>query len=358
MKAGWRKQLYSAQSPSPASVAALLLMLLLVSVLSVSGDDPLSFPCLDLPNPAPRARAVNVFDGFTFDDELDILLVRMKELHTVVSKFVVVEASLTHSGQPKPFVFLQNRAMFAEFEAQVLHVALDSLPQQPDQCAPGNSSCSYSAHWMREGSQRNAIMAVVEGYCAQQIGDSSCTGDDVVLISDVDEIPRAHSVQQLRHCAGFEFPVAFELRMHYYTVDTVWMDDEGNTWPWAHAKAASLSLLRQPQHSPYALRLNSPPPRMVLQNAGWHFSYFGGVTTILKKISHLAHQENNRPEVMQRDHILRCILQHEDLFERKVVVQGVRYTLAPSEAHLLRDLPQVDLPPSWWRSAYVEQGEL
>jgi beta-1,4-mannosyl-glycoprotein beta-1,4-N-acetylglucosaminyltransferase len=333
------------------------LLFLLSLILSAScNDQPPYFSCDGLPNAAPRARAVKVFDGFTFDDELDLLRVRMQELGAAVFKFVIIEASVTHAGHPKPFVFQQNRALFAEFEQQVLHVALDSLPSQQDPCAPGNSSCSYSTHWMREGGQRNAIMAAIEQYCAQQGegSSSSCSGDDVVLVSDVDEIPRLQVVQQLAHCAGFVFPVALELRMHYYTVDSVWLDDEGNTWPWSHAKAASLSLLQQHQNSPYELRLNSPPPRMALQNAGWHFSYFGGVETIVKKIRHLAHQENNRADVLQPSHILRCILQHEDLFGRRIAVGAATYRLAPSGNHLLQDLP-ADLPASWRRSAYVQQ---
>ncbi len=330
-----------------------LLLLLLLLLLLVSCSSEL---CDGLPNAAPRARPVNVFDGFTFDDELDMLRVRMQELAAAVFKFVVVEATVTHAGEPKSLVFQENRALFAEFEGQVLHVALDSLPRQQDECAAGNASCSYSTHWQREGGQRNAIAAAIERYCAQPA--SSCSGDDVVLISDVDEIPRVHVVEQLRACGGFVFPVALQLRMHYYTVNSVWLAGDGSAWPWSHAKAATLSLLRQPHHSPYLLRLNSPPPRMALRDAGWHLSYFGGVDTIAKKIRHLAHQENNRAEVLQRSHILRCIVQHEDLFRRDIVVDGQTYRLAPAGEHLLLDLPAAELPLAWWRSAFIPQDEL
>jgi hypothetical protein len=351
----------------PMPSARLQLLLLLFIALFASGDGhPSPVSCASLPNAAPRTRPAKVFDGFTFDDELDLLLVRMRLLSAVVFKFVVVEAVVTHAGQPKRLVFQDNRALFAEFEMQVLHVALDSLPQQPDACAPGNSSCSYSTHWMREGGQRNAIMAAIEQYCAQHASSSAssssysssaCSSDDIVLVSDVDELPRPEAVRQLQHCAGFHFPVALAMRMHYYTVNSVWLDEEGNTWPWTHAKAAPLSLLRLPQHSPYALRLNNPPPRMMLQHAGWHFSYFGGVATIVKKIRHLAHQENNRPEIVEESHVLRCILQHEDLFRRDIVVGAARYFLAPSDDQVLSDLPS-DLPASWYHSAYLQQDEM
>jgi hypothetical protein len=343
------------------AVIGHLLLLLLLLAASACGENAPSVSCAALPQAAPRARPVKVFDGFTFDDELELLRVRMQLLRAVVFRFVVVEASLTHAGQPKRLVFQDNRALFSEYEAQVLHVALDSLPRQPDACLPGNASCSYGAHWQREGSQRNAIMAAIEQYCAQHAASSAalaCSDEDIVLVSDVDELPRPQAVQQLAHCAGFDFPVALHMRMHYYTLNSVWLDEEGNPWPWSHAKAAPLSLMRLPQHSPYALRLNSPPPRMALQHAGWHLSYFGGVATIMKKIRHLAHQENNRPEVLQERHILRCITQHADLFDREIAVGATRYFLAPSDDQVLSDLPAVDLPATWWRSAYLQQHEL
>lgn len=341
------------------AVVFRLLLLLLLLLAAASGDHHPSVSCAALPNSAQRAQPVKVFDGFTFDDELDLLRVRMQLLSGVVFRFVVVEASLTHAGLPKPFHFRDNRALFAEFDAQVLHVALDSLPQEADACLPGNASCSYSAHWQREGSQRNAIMAAVERYCAQEAAShDACRADDIVLVSDVDELPRPAAVKQLQQCQGFTFPVALHMRMHYYTLNSVWLDDDGNPWPWSHAKAAPLSLLRQPQHSPYALRLNNPPPAMAISDAGWHLSYFGGVAMIQKKIRHLAHQENNRPEVLDEGHVLRCITHHADLFDREIAVGATRYFLAPSDEHVLGDLPAADLPASWWRSAYVQQDEL
>ena len=62
----------------------LQFLLLLLLVLHARGHEgpsssaSASVSCTYLPNAAPRARAVNVFDGFTFDDELDHLRVRMQ----------------------------------------------------------------------------------------------------------------------------------------------------------------------------------------------------------------------------------------------------------------------------------------
>ena len=74
-------------------------------------------------------------------------------------------------------------------------------------------ACSDSTdeEWKRSVTYRTRKQAYLDHLAAAP--------DDVVLVSDVDEIPRLQVVQQLAHCAGFVFPVALELRMHYYTVD-------------------------------------------------------------------------------------------------------------------------------------------
>ena len=62
---------------------------------------------LDASRPLPR-----VFDTMIFNDELDMLEIRMQELKDVVDFFVIVESRVTHSNKPKPLVFEQNKARF------------------------------------------------------------------------------------------------------------------------------------------------------------------------------------------------------------------------------------------------------
>jgi beta-1,4-mannosyl-glycoprotein beta-1,4-N-acetylglucosaminyltransferase len=56
-----------------------------------------------------------VIDTFTFFNELPMLLLRLTELDHVVDTFVLVEATITHSGLPKSLFFQENKAMFEKF---------------------------------------------------------------------------------------------------------------------------------------------------------------------------------------------------------------------------------------------------
>ena len=45
-----------------------------------------------------------VFDCFQFYNEFDVLEIRLAELDPLVDHFVIVEATHTHTGKPKPLL--------------------------------------------------------------------------------------------------------------------------------------------------------------------------------------------------------------------------------------------------------------
>ena len=69
-----------------------------------------------------------IYDCIPFFNELDILKLRLHILAPYVDKFVIEEASVTFSGEPKPMIFAENREMFAEFADKILYVAVENSP--------------------------------------------------------------------------------------------------------------------------------------------------------------------------------------------------------------------------------------
>src|SRR5580704_5860153 len=91
-----------------------------------------SFPAQQaLLNPLPFSRPGNrameskrsgvfmIYDCFTFFDELELLELRLHELGNVVDKFVLVEATKTHSNKSKPLHYQKNRGLFQAFHDQI-----------------------------------------------------------------------------------------------------------------------------------------------------------------------------------------------------------------------------------------------
>ncbi len=115
-----------------------------------------------------------VYDSFQFFNELDILKLRMNVLNDVVDYFVISESTVTFSGDPKPLYYNENKEMFKEFEHKIIHNIVDDTPMDCDA-------------FMRDHHQK----------CAVARGLKDCKPDDIVIFSDVDEIPNPDTLREL-----------------------------------------------------------------------------------------------------------------------------------------------------------------
>ena len=66
-----------------------------------------------------------IYDTFLFFNEFDLLDIRLHELDAVADKFVLVEATRTHSDQPKPLYYAENRERYAAFHDKIIHVVVE-----------------------------------------------------------------------------------------------------------------------------------------------------------------------------------------------------------------------------------------
>ena len=121
---------------------------------------------------------MKVYDCFTFYNEFELLELRLMALWDVVDYFVIVEANLKHQGEPKDFNLLKRADDFKDFWTKIRYVAAD-LTQIP---------FKGTGDWSLEKAQRNAIM--------NGIGDAA--DDDLIMISDLDEIPAPDIFQRLQ----------------------------------------------------------------------------------------------------------------------------------------------------------------
>lgn len=120
---------------------------------------------------------MRVFDCFTFYKEFELLELRLKSLYNVVDYFVIVEASKTQSGFDKPFFFYENRNRFADYLPKIRNIMLNV-----------NMEIGLN-DWSVENGQRNAIMNGLE----------DTDPEDLIFISDLDEIPDPNIVNRLKN---------------------------------------------------------------------------------------------------------------------------------------------------------------
>ncbi|HYC03484.1 MAG TPA: glycosyltransferase [Azospirillaceae bacterium] len=209
----------------------------------------------------PPADGRRLYDCFQFYNELDLLEIRLEELAPVVHRFVLVEATHTHAGTRKPLHFAENRARFAAHADKIIHVVLE------------DDAGGFA--WEREARQREAIAR----------GLQDCDSSDMILVSDVDEIPRAEIAAALRFDAGGPPGLlAPHLDLYLYFLDLK------SPEPWISMAAAPWELMRRigPNRARYLAKQGIG---RVLPNAGWHFTWMGGRAGFLAKMQAFAHRE-------------------------------------------------------------------
>jgi hypothetical protein len=204
---------------------------------------------------------VKVYDAFLFSGEFDLLYLRVSELDPIVDYFVVVEATRTFQGHPRDVVPLEKDLRLAPYLHKLRHIVLDDLPRD-------------TTPWVVEFAQRNALKQ----------GVASAAPTDLVILSDVDEIPNPRAVQQAASRPSGEI-LSLDMRFFYY----------GFNWEhptrWDRARIVRAKLLDFV--SPQELR-SCPYPDAALAHGGWHLSYFYKRKEIVEQIKSKARSFSHR----------------------------------------------------------------
>lgn len=249
-----------------------------------------------------------VFDCVPFFNELDILKLRMQILNPYVDCFVIEEASVTFSGEPKRMIFAENRHLFKEFENKIRYVAVEDSPME-----------GVTTH-ERDKYQKNQLIRVLD----------DCRADDIIIFSDVDEIPKPETL--LRIIEDFEPGKIYHLAQRMFYCFLNMEEVSGNLlsitgeFPgverrqWLGTKVCSFADI--PSEGVVFLREVSPTdPRSVrVSDGGWHFGYMGGdgerdvAKRIGVKVKAAAHQEYNSRRYLNE--AVDRLLCGEDIFDR------------------------------------------
>ena len=231
-----------------------------------------------------------VYDCFTFFNELDLLEIRLNTLDAVVDKFVVAEATRTHTGKPKELVFEANKARFAKFAGKIEYILVDDLLSEEEVAKD-----AYNLAWVNENRQRNAL----------QRGLAIARESDVVLISDLDEIPRPESLLEAKELLNAGAG-GVRLMMDAYNFFLNFKNYSCPEWGLGTVAAnfgefssgrltAAVRCDRYTQETENAgntiHKLRFLNARHRLPRAGWHFSYMGGLEAIEKKLAAFSHSE-------------------------------------------------------------------
>jgi len=226
----------------------------------------------------------SVYDCFLFFNELDLLEIKLSILKNIVDKFVIVEADRTFSNTEKPFYFELNKLRYSEFLHKIIYIKITEYPE-------------IKSTWDMETYQRNQIAC----------GLKECSPDDIIIISDLDEITNPDIIGNYTEKGIYNLKqLHFDYYFNYQRI--------GINKFWYRAKILHYSDITDYNLTPQNIR--SFKTHKIIKNAGWHFSFLGGIDSITYKIQSFSHQEwnNNKYINNQIDYKIKNGM---DLFNRK-----------------------------------------
>lgn len=253
-----------------------------------------------------------VIDCIPFFNELDILKLRLHILDPLVDRFVIEEATHTFSGLPKELCFEKNKEMFEEFLPKITYLVVDNSPEE------------ISTH-ERDKFQKNALVKAL----------TDASDEDVLILSDVDEIPNPVVLQEL--VKKFDPDKIYHLAQRNFYCYLNMEEVSGNLlsitgeFPgverrmWLGTKVFAKKNI--PESGIIDLREISPEDQRSVRVAdgGWHFGYMGSCheTDVSRrvgtKVVAAAHQEYNTEDVLAE--VKDRLILGEDIFGRNAVFQ-------------------------------------
>ena len=233
---------------------------------------------------------MKIFDCFMYFDEEIVLEVRLNMLNKYVDYFVIVESTYNHRGDKRRLLFNINK--FEKFKNKIIYLIYDENPQNIEKVLENDSPSEVSKKYIlnaakRENGQRNYIFNALE----------KANNDDLILISDVDEIPNLEALDIDKIDKKI---ILFKQEMFYYKFNL-----KLPNLIWTGTKACKKKNLVSPQWLRNIKDRKYPFYRLdtffsntkfidvkIISNGGWHFSNIKTASEIEHKLkSYLHHRE-------------------------------------------------------------------
>ena len=237
---------------------------------------------------------MKIFDCFMYFDEEMILDIRLNTLDKYVDYFIISESNFTHSGKKRNLNFDINK--YKKFKDKIIYLIYDNEPSDVEIINEDDHKNEKARKKImnaikRENGQRNYL----------QNGLKDAESEDIILVSDVDEIPNLINID----FKNFKNKIIqFRQDMFYYKFNlvlpkSIWTGTKGcrkknliNPQWLRNIKDRKYSIFR-----PDVLFSKKKFSNIFfVENGGWHFTNIKSPKDIKHKMSsylhHIEYDEN------------------------------------------------------------------
>ena len=256
-----------------------------------------------------------IIDAFTFFNEKELVQLRIKYLNDVVDNFVIVEGNFTHTGKEKNWNFediLSNELKDFSHKIKYHKMQID-LEKADREKSPNYINKKNGRSWKVESMQRNYIKQACEKF----------SSDDIIIISDLDEIPSKEKISFIKS-SNFKTiaPVSFDQALFHLNCKYLSLEK------WVGSVVVTKELIDK--YEPQVFR-DYKDRISCFKESGWSFSSFGGVRKIKEKFEAFVHQEYNKNEYTNEEHLTKSAELGTDMFYRDVKKKRVDKNFFPKD---------------------------
>ena len=259
---------------------------------------------------------MKIFDCFMYFDEEVVLDVRLNTLDRFVDYFIIVESKFTHKGDPRDLKF--NQKKFEKFKNKIIYLIYEEEPREIEIVNSHDDEGEKSRKYIfnaaqRENGQRNYI----------QKGLVGAKENDIILISDVDEIP---NLLGINFNEINEKIILFKQDMFYYKFNLclpnlIWTGTKGCK----KKHLISPQWLRNIKDRKYSFfRVDTLFSDLkyinlkIIDDGGWHFSNIKTAKEIKHKLKSYLHHREFDEQPLTTNQIEEIIKNKQAIYDLKV----------------------------------------
>ena len=282
---------------------------------------------------------MNIYDCFMYYDEDLLLDLRLNFLDKFVKKFVISEATYTHNGNKKKLKFDINN--YRKFKDKIIYIVVDEQPNNILKFVENEPKHKRGEKLILNGMARDYFQRenLVKGL-------TDLSGEDLVLISDLDEIP---NLQELNFSEVKNNILIFEQKMFYYKFNLYY-----DQFKWQGTKGTKFKNFLSPQwlrnikgkkYSRWRIDTYFSKKKYsnlsFVENGGWHFTCLKTPEELEKKLTNFAHHYEFEESGLKLNDLKKLILEKRVMYDHTVDQKGYKWsgksTLQKIELNFLPD---------------------
>ncbi len=284
---------------------------------------------------------MKIFDCTTFYSEDLMMDIRFNVLNEYVHKFIVVESKYSHSGNPKKLNFDINN--YKKYKDKIIYLVIEKEPEGIKSVKNENLSSSIK--------RMNSLKRIELSYDYMLHGIKESLEDDLIILSDNDEIPNLNSSQFKSSKTDI---VIFKQLFFYYKFNLLY-----DRMYWFGSKACkkkklkSFSWLRNLKNKKYPFwRIDSLFSKTkesnleIINDGGWHFTNVKTPEDLYKKLSNYGHHNEFEDAGYTLDdvknQIARKIVNYDHLADKSAAKKNFEFKLKKVENNVLPNYLQLN----------------